>query len=171
MAGLLTDEEIEVLIRAEIHAFFDSANDFELIRINGSYGSSDQWKLKSQVSPFRALVWHKLSVLVQPMIDASLSGPILKAQIEHWMEDPLVTDDVGNRTRHLALEMSRQMFLNVYKAAAGDAVNQVRSAFQQWNPSSPLSQEMINATARMSGLGPWMSHPDGPEVGWDRSTK
>lgn len=130
---LIPDDKLAELVSKEVSAFFDGEVDF-LVTEKQGYGSA-QGKVISRVSPFRLIVWETVNKLVRDKINEHLESDQFKVDLYYnefgQSQVHELNEFMEKKLEAFTMEMSRNMFRDLFATAINASQQAARSEIQQ----------------------------------------
>lgn len=130
---LIPDDKLTELVSREVSAFFDGEVDFIVTEKQG-YGSANG-KVISRISPFRLIVWETVNKLVRDKITEHIESDQFKVDIYYnefgQTQVHELNDFMDKKLEAFTMEMSRNMFRDLFASAVNASQQAARSEIQQ----------------------------------------
>ena len=142
-ASLIPEDKLAALVDEQITAFFEEPVDLTFVQVAQGY-SYNTTKLNSPMTPFRALVWTKVSSIIHKELESYFTRPEGKLQslVHEMVAATNVEDNTLTLAQQLSLQMASTMMSSVAAQAARAAVNHV--AVQAYNVQDPAMTALGN---------------------------
>lgn len=133
--SLIPQEQFEQMVNAEIKSFFEGKTEIQITKVESSYSSGRVEALKTNLTPFRAVVYAAVLKMVGSQLDTfftSEHAPV-KKMIQELIEIPELQEAQVSEAQRLMMAMAGMMFKNVMENANLQATYSLAQAFRNRN--------------------------------------